>query len=288
MKAYRLGLYEKSMPNTLSLPEKLAEAKKAGFDYLELSIDESDEKLSRLDWGQEEIEALCNAQIEQGIPISSICLSGHRKYPLGHPDPEVQKQSLQIMEKAIRLASRLGIRLIQLAGYDVYYEPSSPQTRENFAKNLDICVQMAAREGVVLGFETMETPFMNTVTKAMYWVNQIHSPYLQVYPDIGNLTNAAVQYESDVCQDLQFGAGHIIAVHLKETTPGVFREVPFGTGHVDFDTLAPLTHRLGACMFVGEFWYTGQENWKEILQSNNRFLRSALDMESPVLQPCLV
>ena len=90
MKAYRLGLYEKSMPNTLSLPEKLAEAKKAGFDYLELSIDESDEKLSRLDWGQEEIEALCNAQIEQGIPISSICLSGHRKYPLGHPDPEVQ------------------------------------------------------------------------------------------------------------------------------------------------------------------------------------------------------
>lgn len=41
-------------------------------------------------------------------------------------------------------------------------------------------------------------------------------------------------------------------------------------------------------MFVGEFWYTGQENWKEILQSNNRFLRSALDMESPVLQPCLV
>lgn len=49
MKAYRLGLYEKSMPNTLSLPEKLAEAKKAGFDYLELSIDESDEKLSRLD-----------------------------------------------------------------------------------------------------------------------------------------------------------------------------------------------------------------------------------------------
>ena len=274
MKAYRLGLYEKSMPNTLSLPEKLAEAKKAGFDYLELSIDESDEKLSRLEWGQEAIEALCNAQIEQGIPIGSICLSGHRKYPLGHPDAEVQKQSLQIMEKAIRLASHLGIRLIQLAGYDVYYEPSSPQTRQNFAKNLDICVQMAAREGVVLGFETMETPFMNTVTKAMYWVNQIHSPYLQVYPDIGNLTNAAVQYERDV--------------HLKETTPGVFREVPFGTGHVDFDTLAPLTHRLGACMFVGEFWYTGQENWKEILQSNNRFLRSALDMESPVLQPCLV
>lgn len=286
MKAYRLGLYEKSMPNTLSLPEKLAEAKKAGFDYLELSIDESDEKLARLDWGQEEIEALCKAQIEQGIPISSICLSGHRKYPLGHPDPQVQKKSLEIMEKAVRLAARLGIRLIQLAGYDVYYEPSTPQTRQNFAKNLELCVRMAAREGVILGFETMETPFLNTVTKAMYWVNRINSPYLQIYPDIGNLTNAAVQYESDVRQDLLLGAGHFIAVHLKETTPGVFREVPFGTGHVDFAALAPLTRRLGACMFVGEFWYTGQENWREILQDNNRFLRNALDTDPSVLQPC--
>lgn len=284
MNQYRLGLYEKSMPNTLSLPEKLAEAKKAGFDYLELSIDESAERLARLDWGQGEIETLCKAQFEQAIPISSICLSGHRKYPLGHPDPQVQKRSLEIMEKAIHLAAQLGVRIIQLAGYDVYYEPSTSQTRQNFSKNLELCVQMAAREGIILGFETMETPFLNTVTKAMYWVKRIHSPYLQLYPDIGNLTNAAVQYESDVCQDLQLGAGHIIAVHLKETTPGVFREVPFGMGHVDFATLAPLTRHLGACMFVGEFWYTGQENWKEILRENNRFLRNALETPSPVVQ----
>lgn len=283
MNGYRLGLYEKSMPGNLTIAEKLAEAKQAGFDYLELSIDETDEKLARLEWGQEEIAALCKAQIEQGIPISSICLSGHRKYPLGHPDPQMQARSLEIMEKAVHLAAQLGVRIIQLAGYDVYYEPSTAQTRQNFAENLARCVQMAAREGVILGFETMETPFLNTVGKAMHWVREIHSPYLQVYPDIGNLTNAAVQYESDVCQDLRLGAGHIAAAHLKETTPGVFREVPFGTGHVDFATLAPLTRQLGVCMFVGEFWYTGQENWREILRENNRFLRSALEA-SPAAQ----
>ena len=36
MREYRLGLYEKSMPNSLTLAQKLAEAKAAGFDYLEL------------------------------------------------------------------------------------------------------------------------------------------------------------------------------------------------------------------------------------------------------------
>ena len=52
MKEYRLGLYEKSMPSSLTLEQKLTEAKAAGFDYLELSIDETDAKLARLDWSQ--------------------------------------------------------------------------------------------------------------------------------------------------------------------------------------------------------------------------------------------
>ena len=43
-----------------------------------------------------------------------------------------------------------------------------------------------------LGFETMETPFMDTVEKSMEYVNKINSPYLGVYPDIGNLKNASL------------------------------------------------------------------------------------------------
>ena len=76
---YRLGLYEKSMPGTLTLREKLEQTKLAGFDYLELSIDETDEKLARLDWTEEEILALRRDMEETGVPIHSICLSGHRK-----------------------------------------------------------------------------------------------------------------------------------------------------------------------------------------------------------------
>ena len=87
---YRLGLYEKSMPNTLSLRQKLIETKAAGFDYLELSIDETDEKLNRLDWTSAEIAQLRKDIEETGVPIHSICLSGHRKYPMGHPDPAVR------------------------------------------------------------------------------------------------------------------------------------------------------------------------------------------------------
>ena len=50
MRAYELGQYEKSMPNTLSWKEKLQLCREFGFDYLEMSVDESDEKLARLQY----------------------------------------------------------------------------------------------------------------------------------------------------------------------------------------------------------------------------------------------
>ena len=277
MHGYVLGLYEKSMPEELTLREKLEAAKAAGYDFLELSIDETDRKLARLEWPREKrAEALRDMQ-ETGLPVRSICLSGHRKYPLGHPDPAVQARSLRIMAGAIALAEDLGVRIIQLAGYDVYYESGSAETRGNFEKNLRRSVEMAARAGVILAFETMETEFLNTVEKAMYWVNLIDSPYLQIYPDAGNITNAAVAAGKDVLEDLRTGQGHLAAVHLKETVPGVFREVPYGRGHVDFAAITKTAMDLGVRRYLAEFWYDPRTDWKQVLSGNNQFLRSHLN-----------
>ena len=284
MSNYLLGLYEKSMPHSLSVTEKLKEAKEAGYDYLELSIDETDEKLARLDWSNEEIAQLIQQMEEIGIPIKSICLSGHRKYPLGSLELDTRKRSLEIMEKAITLAARLGIRIIQLAGYDVYYQEGNEQTRQYFAENLALSVEMAAKEGVILGFETMETPFMDTVGKSMVWVDKIRSPYLQIYPDVGNLTNAALLYDGNVFSDLRTGMGHLVAVHLKETKPNVYREVPYGTGHVDFPRAIEESLDQGVRLFVGEFWDVGDGNWKEMLKANHNYLRSLLDKGNSMLE----
>lgn len=276
MRAYTLGLYEKSMPADLSWKEKLEAAKAAGFDFLEVSIDETDEKLKRLVMTEEERRELVDLTKAVGIPIGTMCLSGHRKYPMGSHDQKVQKRSMEIMEQAIKLASDLGIRIIQLAGYDVYYEESDDQTKEYFRENLEKAVLMAASLGVVLGFETMETEFMNTVEKAMKYVNEVSSVYLTVYPDIGNITNAAKIYGTSVTEDLNTGKGRLCAMHLKETKPGIFREVPYGEGHVDFETAIETAWRLGVRRYVTEFWYTGNPQWKEDLAAANRKMSELL------------
>lgn len=273
---YRLGLYEKAMPATLSWEEKLQVVKNSGFDYLEMSIDETDEKLKRLTYTNEDLLEIIEAMYKVGVKIESICLSAHRKYPFGSHDVDIRKRSMEIMEQAIDIASKLGIRIIQLAGYDVYYESSDEQSKQWFEENLKKAVHMAAKKGILLGFETMETPFMDTVEKAMYYVHKVNSPYLGVYPDIGNLKNASLLYEVSVNEDLMKGKGSIIATHLKETVPGKYREIPYGSGHSEFVENIQVLKELGVRMFVGEFWYKGEDNWYEIIEKSYQFLQDKL------------
>ena len=282
MARYALGLYEKAMPGTMTIGEKLECAKECGYDYVELSVDETDEKLARLDWTKEERLALVKEMYRVGLPLRSMCLSGHRKYPFGAKDPEVRKRGMEIMEKAIDLADDLGIRTIQLAGYDAYYEKDQWEgSRQAFLENLTKATEMAAAKGISMGFETMETPFMNTVWKSMFYVNHIDNPWLGVYPDCGNLTNAAVADGSSVTNDLYSGRGHVIAMHLKATKPGLFRDMVFDdpTSHVDFEADIARAWSLGVRRYVTEMWYLGSEKWKDDIHTANRTMRAILDRQ---------
>ena len=273
---YLLGVYEKSMPNHFSLSEKLVTARDAGFDYLELSIDETDEKLARLSMNRSQRRELIEQMSDTMMPIRTLCLSGHRRFPLGDPDAKTRETGLEIMSRAIDLAASLGVRIIQLAGYDVYYKESDESTRALFHQNLHKSVEMAARSGVVLAFETMETPFMDTVAKALSWVRALNSPYLQIYPDVGNLTNAALLYGHDVVEDIRSGSGNMVALHLKETAPGVYREMDYGTGHVDFVSCIRAGWESGVRMFTGEFWYREGSDARCVLQNSRLFLREMI------------
>ena len=274
---YRLGLYEKSMPAELSWMEKLTAAREAGFDQLEISIDETDAKLQRLEWTPEQRLELLRAGAETGLPVRTMCLSGHRKYPLGSRDPEVRAWGMEIMEKAVRFACDTGVRIIQLAGYDVYYEEGGEDTRAWFAENLKKSVEYATRYGVTLGFETMETPFMDTISKGMAYVNDVDSPYLGMYPDLGNLTNACRIYGTDVLEEIRCGAGHTYAMHLKETEAGKYRDMDFGTGRVDFVSGIRQAMAIGIRLFTAEFWHDGSEDWRGRLSRTNRFLREQFE-----------
>ena len=272
-----LALYEKAIPAGRSFGEMFEITRACGFDRFEISIDETDARLSRLDMSFEEQCALGKMARAMNTPIRTMCLSGHRKYPFGAHDPEVRKRSMEIMKKAVDFSVNTGISIIQLAGYDVYYEQGDADTEKWFAENLAIAADYAGSKGVVLAFETMETPFMDTVAKAMKYVDLVGSPWLGVYPDIGNLKNAAVLYGNDVVEDMKLGKGHTFAVHLKETVPGVYRDMNYGTGgHTEYVPCIKAALDMGVRMFTGEFWYQNGQDYMKVIRESNDFLRERI------------
>ena len=75
MRNHPLGIYEKALAKDLSWPERLVLAKSCSFDFVEMSVDETDERLSRLDWNAAQRASLVTAMIETGVAIPSMCLS---------------------------------------------------------------------------------------------------------------------------------------------------------------------------------------------------------------------
>ena len=231
LKGLPLGIYEKALPLDIDWYKRLDLAKECGFDFVELSCDESSERQVRLDWTSEQRQSLCDAVAKSGTPLLSMCLSAHRRFALGSADAVVRDQGLLLMEKAIDFCVDLGIRMIQIAGYYDYYGPIDEGTELRYQEGLARGIEWASQAGVMLGVETMEGEHVvDSISRAMQLVEYLNSPWFQIYPDIGNI--AAHGY--DLREELSRGNGHIVGVHVKDSRPGEPRRVPFGDGVVPF------------------------------------------------------
>ena len=257
MRKHKLGIYEKALPKGISWQDRLSIAKACGFDFVEISIDETDERLARLDWTPEQRIELVSAIIKTGVTIPSMCLSGHRRFPFGSHDEVTRQKAYEIMEKAIKLAVDLGIRTIQLAGYDVYYEEQDEGTLQRFREGMEWATELAASNEVTLAMEIMDTKFMSSISRWKKWDEIIKSPWFTVYPDVGNLS----AWNDNVEEELTLGMDKISKIHLKDTykvtesCKGQFRDVPFGEGCVDFVNVFRILDKLnyrGA--FLIEMW----------------------------------
>lgn len=254
-----LGLYEKALDPADSWKTRLEKVKALGFDYMEISIDESDARLARLDWTAQQRRELREICCDAGVTLQSMCLSAHRRFPFGSSEPALRSQAYTVIDKAIGLAADLGVRVIQLAGYDVYYEPSTPQSVRLFRDGLRYCAAKAEQHQIMLAMEVMDTPFLNSISKNMAYEAMLHSPWYRVYPDMGNIS---AWPENDVDFEFRGGIDSIVAVHLKDTLavtdqfPGKFKCVPFGAGCVDFPRRFAQLEQLGYMgPYMIEMWY---------------------------------
>jgi predicted hexulose-6-phosphate isomerase len=249
-----VGLYEKALPASMSWEERLTAAGQAGYDFVEISVDESNERLSRLDWSVSERAEIRRAISNSGVPIMTMCLSGHRKYPLGSHDPGIRRQGQEILHKAIEFAGDVGLRVVQVMAYDVFYETSDADTGANFVEGLELGTRWAGEAGVMLGLENLDTPFVDSIRKGLAIIRKIDSPWLRLYPDIGNL--AAAGYFPP--EEILLAKGQMIGVHVKDAMPKIIRGIPYGEG------IVPFRETFQALVKIGFWGLLGAEIWGQM------------------------
>jgi len=272
LEAIPVGLYEKALPRDLTWEERLLLTRQTGFDFLEISIDDTDERIARLEWTSRERRALRKLVDKTGVKIQSLSLSAHRRFPLGSKSTDIQTKALEVFEKSIQLAVDLGARYMLIGGAEDYYQDVDQGGKDRFLENLGRGFEIASGSGVMLALENWDIQ-INTMPRVMEYVDYFNSPWFQTYTDLGNLIYAGV----DVVSQLEYVKGHIAALHVKDTLPGQLRYVSPGEGKVPFVAAFAKLAEIGfQAPVVLELWTEEYPDAVQIVEQAGKFIRTRM------------
>ncbi|MDO4500587.1 MAG: L-ribulose-5-phosphate 3-epimerase [Erysipelotrichaceae bacterium] len=260
-----LGIYEKALPIEVSWRERFELAKKAGFDFIEVSVDKS--RLNKLDWTDEEIKEMLDLAEEFGMPYHTLTLSANRYWPIG--DNKLRDEGIKLIKKAIVLAKKMNIEIIQLAAYDVYGKESTEESARLYKEALLEVLEFNKDYNIVLAIEVLEDcNLYNTSEKLVALIKDINSPYLKEYADNGNL----IYNGYDPVEDLKACKDEIVALHVKDAIFHNEHNIEYGHGEVDFEGVFKYLKEIDyQGILVSECWY--EEDFHPDLEYVNNFIR---------------
>jgi len=270
MKKIPIGIYEKALPDfgeSVDIKRNMYLLAEMGYDFLEISLDR--QKLKRLQWTNEEKKAWVHASLDSGVKLYNIVLSAHRDFPFGSENANTRQEALDIMKQTIEFAAHIGIRTIQVAGYYTESnEVSNNDSKKRFIEGLYHSVESAKQSGVMLGIENVDKDIIS-LEQIREIIEEINSPWLKMYPDIGNLAANGKDVEQEITKNIH----HLVGIHLKDVKKGVFRRVPYGEGIVDFNSFFKKMYELSYRGPYGlEMWNDNHKNSVEIIKNARKWM----------------
>lgn len=231
-----IGVYEKALSGN-TWDERFRQATAAGYDFVELSVDSSPQKLERLSWSEKERSELRQYAADAGSCVGTIVLSAHRDFPWGSPEASIRHRADELASDAIRLAHDLGADCVQIAGYFVFDGARDAQVRDRFIEGMHLAATIANEQGITLAIENVDGQDVLSATDGIALLTDIDVPDVKLYIDVGNYAGN----ELDVAAELMKALPYAYAVQFKDALPGAFRRVPFGDGVVPWsEVLASL------------------------------------------------
>jgi hexulose-6-phosphate isomerase len=175
-----------SFRDSNDLKGNVALAKKAGFEAIELALNED---AGPITWKSTEakIKAVRRVVEDAGLKVASLAIGTGWKYPLSSPDPKTVKAGADSIRKGLDVAHWLGTDgVLVVPGvttpevpYDVVYK----KTKGELAK----LIPHAQQAKVAICVENVWNKFHLSPIELRDYVDSFKSKWLAVYLDVGNM-----------------------------------------------------------------------------------------------------
>lgn len=195
------ALQTSMLPKNLLDAQKVALAKKCGFEGIELSGPISDLKIAK-EMGDQAKQA--------GVPIHSV-VNGGWDAPLSDPKPEVTAKGIEGMETSLRCAKACGASAVLLVPGIVTETVGYAEAWERSQKNIRKLLPLAKELQVTIAVENVWNKFLLSPVEFAKYVDQFDDPWLRAYIDVGNMILFGF------AQDWVRTVGkRIVRIHLKD------------------------------------------------------------------------
>ena len=180
-----------SFPSEMKIIECMKMAKEAGFDGIELALNETG--FMSLNSTEDEIKGYKEMAENIGIEISSLATGLYWDYSLTSSNEEICNKAKEIVRKQLDAASILGVDTILIipGAVGVDFLPSSEIVEYDLAyqRSLSALKELAPyaeSKKVSIGIENVWNKFLLSPLETRDFIDDIGSEFVGAYLDVGN------------------------------------------------------------------------------------------------------
>ncbi|MEA4887888.1 MAG: sugar phosphate isomerase/epimerase family protein [Clostridiaceae bacterium] len=202
-----------SIPASVSFEDMFAQIAAAGFEAIELNIDQAGSSAHSLDMaiGQPQLGRIKELSQKYHLPVCSISTSLYGPNTLGSANPEGRQNGQAVLRKQLICAQALGADSILVVPGGISDDVSMRQAYENSMAALSEMRDEINRSGIKVGLENVWNSFFLSPFDMRDFIDRLDSPYIGAYFDVGNV---AVFSHSE--HWIEILGQRIVKIHVKD------------------------------------------------------------------------
>lgn len=233
----KVGISCLVLPHEWSLAETVREAKKAGYDAMELVVRQHGE-LS-LDSTEQELRQLVAMARDEGMYLCSVC-PGIPNPGLTAADAQARAASFDLFRRLIDIVSILEIDTMLVVPGAVTADVAYDEAYYRALEGLQQLAPHAEAAGVNLAVEYVWNKFLLSPLEMASFLDEVGSSNVGFFFDTGNMVIFGYPEQwARIC------SRHLMKVHVKDFARDGYRWTPLGEGDVNFPAVMTELRRIG-------------------------------------------